>query len=1425
MESDVLPSTGSVSLHAGLQGQSGSNQVAPVIVGSNNQMTMPITISIIQDQKSISEEKISSSDSSSVPSLSDVQLKDLQAKHKNKMQHKFKYLTEYSVKPGEQALIIDRFTTLWITDGEHGQVSREHEVWDMEFFHKASVSHLHSINHDEIFNPAPGKPNPPRMVLTKGIAGIGKTVCVQKLVYDWCTGKAVQEFNFIFTFQFRQLNLLPKRKFSFLQIVQQFYPYIENLQAILDNENCKCLFIFDGLDESKLPFDFNCCPHCCKITDSIPWSFMIINIIKGNLVPSASVWVTSRPGPTDKIPSEYIDRITEIQGFEEKEKEEYFYKRCADECLAQKIITHIKRQKTLSTMCYIPTFCWLLATVFEYILSISESVGDNIPKSLSEVYANFLLVIVTYQQCRNIVVKTMNEATKCLASSKHIIMNIGKLAYTKLKKHQVIFYEKDFKAHNLNQDTLCGGFCKEIIVVDSFLLQQKAYSFVHLTMQEYFAALYVFLSFDIKKKNTFIPQLGNNSSFYNICKTACQETISSPDGHMDLFFRFLCGMGAEKNLSILEGLTLGLNVTKSERQKIANFIKNMLERDISPERCMNLLHCLSEIGENSIVDEVKHCLTSGAFATRKLSPSEYSALAIVLQMSDETSESFNLSQYVDSVDGFKRIIPVAKLCTEIRLGELFLSKEFAEHVTHLVSASKNKVREISVEHSEMDENKGRNLFNIITHKKSRIHTLRLQDCVVTSGCAELGSLLRTHQILKTMDLTECEIEDYTPVFEGLKDQKCNIENLRISRCCLFDYFADTLPSALTKNKSLTELDVNGISLKNSGVKLLTFGISDISSIQKLRLTQCSLEGDKLSEKCEMRNSVLILLDLSRNSFGDTGAKWLASALKSPSCNLKTLVLSHNNLTANCCEDLSSAIIINKSLIKINLNNNSLEDSGVKILSAGLQNPNCKLQELKLSWNNLTSNCCADLSAALSVNQSLVKLDLEGNNLKDEGVNILSTGLQSASCRLKKVRLNLNRLTHMCCQALAASFYRHEPFIELDLSCNELLDAGVKFLSEGLNNPNCKLEKLNISGNRLKMTSCEQLCSVLCNNKSLLELDLSGNRLDDSGIKSLCIGLKDPNCRIQKLNLYGTDITDISCKYIASALVENLSLKELNLCNNKFGNTGMKYLADALDNPRCNIQNLKLQRYGLFEEIDLDFVHLFGKMDSLQKSHLFRKKPKEQPPTSDNSAAGKGKIGTKKRNEDSKFECFLIGDGAVGKSTLVDCFMNCTFPPTWTPSIWGTHKLDIQVNRSPCSLKIHDVSGLQEYESIRKAFYHTADVILLVCAISQTFSDNLETYWIPEVRNKNPDVPVILVCNKTDLRKDPFIIKRERDKYNRKPMTSEEGQEMARRIGATKYIECSAIYFEGINNVFEEAVRTIIKDIQKSSCRLCETTLY
>ncbi|XP_052358026.1 NLR family CARD domain-containing protein 3-like isoform X11 [Oncorhynchus keta] len=615
-----------------------------------------------------------------------------QREHKSNLKKKFQCVFEGIAKQGNPTLLNNIYTELYITEGGTGEVNNEHELRQIETTTRKQARPETAIKCNDIFKPLTGQDKPIRTVLTKGVAGIGKTVSVQKFILDWAEGKANQDVQFVFSFPFRELNLMKEEKHTLIELLNHFS--METKQSRISNyDKYNVLFIFDGLDECRLPLDFQKNKICWDVTESTSVDVLLTNLIKGNLLPSALLWITTRPAAANKIPSECVDQVTEVRGFNDPQKEEYFRKRFSDEDLSSRIISHIKTSRSLHIMCHIPVFCWISATVLEHMLKHER---EEMPKTLTEMYTH-LVVFHTKQKNE----KYLGKEETGPHWNKESILSLGKLAFQQLVKGNLIFYEEDLKEAGIdvNEASVYSGLCTQLFKEECGLYQVKVYCFVHLSIQEFLAAVYVFLSFINNNYNVMDELQTKDEPEVTFYKSAVDKALQSETGNLDLFLRFLLGLSLESNQKHLQDLLTKTRSSSQSHEETVKYIKEKIRENLSPERSINLFHCLNELNDNSLVEEIQIYLSSGSLSEDKLSPAQWSALVFVLLTSEKELDVFVLKKYSRSEEGLLRLLPVVKASRAVQLSVCLVTEEGCASLVSALESNPSHLRELDLSYN------------------------------------------------------------------------------------------------------------------------------------------------------------------------------------------------------------------------------------------------------------------------------------------------------------------------------------------------------------------------------------------------------------------------------------------------------------------------------------------------------------------------------------------------------------------------------------------------------------------------------------------------------------------------------------------------------------------------------------------------------
>ncbi|XP_051777863.1 NACHT, LRR and PYD domains-containing protein 3-like isoform X2 [Erpetoichthys calabaricus] len=1012
------------------------------------------------------------------PTPTDVRIKGLHETHRGGVSESTRTL-EDQASPGDPQFravgFETRYTELMVfKQFKRTYSERHHELEKMgrthaELIERRTKEKCERIWTEQLFRRSPGSETDPNIVVVSGVAGIGKTTMVQKIMFDWARGTQYQRFAFVFLFKFRELNLLDTEtepQMPLTRLIVRHYKYLNDprLREILKKPE-SLLFIFDGLDEYKHKLDFTQERLCSNPEkDYFPVHSLVTSLVRRTLLKGCTVLITTRPTALETLDMERVDRFAEILGFFPEQRLMYFKKFFGDADRGSEAFHYVEENAILYTMCFNPSYCWIICSVLKSHFMIPEEERGAAPRTVTELFVMFL---------HNILTNHKREGK----DQQGILIKVGKMAYHGLVNRNLVFYDKfemsTFGLRPVLSSPFLSGFLKEILQRES-TLEHTTYTFYHLTLQEFMAACSFYLD----------PSGG--------IEELLEKLDSCEDGRFEILTRFLAGLARNSVFKTLGGV-MG-EFERKTAKRILEWVKKKAEEALQVRdnsEALRVCQWLYETQNKRLIRDAIGKDLKMEFSEMTLSPLDCAVLGSVISCCGELEE-IDLSNTELTSECIMRLAPGLICCRRVNLSQCGLTSTCCSALSSALSAPHSRLTELNLSSSNNMKDSGVNhLCEGLRSENCKLEKLNLEYCRLTSRCCSAlsSALSAPHSRLTELNLSNnnnMEDSGVDQLCEGLRSDNCKLEKLSLYRCGLTSKCCSALSSALSASHSrLTELNLRDNNMEDSGVDQLCEGLrSENCKLENLNLSSCRLTSrccSALSSALSSPHSRLTELNLNENNMGDSGVDQLCEGLRSENCKLEKLSLSRCRLTSRCCSALSSALSSPHSrLTEMDLSINNMEDSGVDQLCEGLRSENCKLEKLNLSYCRLSSRCCLALSSALSAPHSrLTELNLSNNNnMEDSGVDQLCEGLRSENCKLEKLNLELCGLTSRCSSSLSSVLSSpHSRLTMLDLSGNKLGDLGAHQLCEGLRTPKCKLEKLRLSGNEISESEMKNLRSL------------------------------------------------------------------------------------------------------------------------------------------------------------------------------------------------------------------------------------------------------------------------------------------------------------------------------------------------------------
>ncbi|KAM9305471.1 NLR family CARD domain-containing protein 3 [Gastrophryne carolinensis] len=966
----------------------------------------------------------------------------------------------------DQHMLLAQLDHLLLVEGLTDAQLQEHDIIQLELG-QAGRGTPKRITLEKLLMPLSRVSLPPQITLTIGVAGAGKSTLVRLFVEKWVRGELCTNISCLLTLNLWELNTF--ERLSVEKLMRIACP-----QYAMPPPNS--LLILDGLDQLRAPLDFSDSIGSTDPQKEMSPECLITNILRGNLLPDVTVWVTSRPGAAASIPAGLVDRLTEIPGLEYSEINLYMAQVLHEtNGMVKRVCGYLELHRALNALCSVPTLCYIIGVSLACAMCSNESTFSSLPATLSIIFSWYLKSQFTGL-----------EGIEQPSSARRTVGNLGKLAFLGLLKRRSVFYESDLKSCGIEMPILPGSLCARLLVSQNSPYC-TSFCFSHLLLQEFLAAIHYYSAakraiFDLFAEAAVSwPKLG----FLNHYKNVTQRTLQLDGIHLSIFLRFLSGILSPQVLKVLVGCLPNKEDSSSHRGQVVDYLQNCLsgEQTISCA-IVNLMFCLYEIGHTEAIRVVEEALRRETLR-KKINPLNCCALAFLLRTSYSCVQETNLSQCLN-YSLVKNFLPQLQYCMNLKMENNNFRDDVMELLATILRAKDCAIQKISLAENRLG-NRG---VKLLAKALMVNHTTSLLDLhgniIGPSGARALAEALRSNQVLLNLNLQNNQIKS-----EGAQ------------------YLADSL----LLNQTLRSLNIKSNSIGWEGAENLAACLKKNMVLQELWLSSNPL-GDKGASALAgalMANSSLINLDLQSNSISNHGLKSLTIGL-GQNRGLKNLNLRENSISSEGARALAEALQTNTTLTHLDLTANLLHDQGVEALSLALKE-NQTLDTLHLQWNFLRVGSARSLAGALCVNQGLHSLDLQENAISDEGISILSKALQE-NTTLSALYLQGTAIGPSGAQSLAEALLVNKSLTTLDLRGNHIGLPGAKALAGALR-VNCTLQVLNLQENAIGLDGAICLAHAISGNSSLISLSLQGNSIGQSGAKVIADVLKNdaPRCTV------------------------------------------------------------------------------------------------------------------------------------------------------------------------------------------------------------------------------------------------------------------------------------------------------------------------
>ncbi|OCT69359.1 NACHT, LRR and PYD domains-containing protein 12 [Xenopus laevis] len=707
-----------------------------------------------------------------------------QMEHKQYLLEKTQSLEELRVPGSSQKPqsfhISERYLDLIVASGHQFRERTQHEVIETggkhEHYLQKAHSNLERIAPNRLFRWCHRLRCIPHAVIVSGVPGVGKTTLMQKFVYDWLAGKLYQRFAFVFFFKFRTLNT--KEAVSLQKIILDEYPHLrKNLSEILQDPQ-KLLFIFDGLDESAHQIEFQSTELCVSPHSLNRLDVIVVSLVRQSLLKGCSVLMTSRPTRLASIDTKVFPRVCEIMGFFPKQREMYFQHFFGNQVISNKAFHYVRENGVLYTFCYIPSYCWIICTVLSMCFKDNDQSVQLLPKTVTQLFVIYVTNI-------------LSNHSQDSGHAKELLTSVGWMAEHGVMSHYLEFEEQDLATFHVNNSSkLLSSF-----MVESAQSHGVIYSFFHLTIQEFLAALVHYLDFSAER-----------------LKEAFEKAQSFEDGRGEIFIRFISGLSDMSTRSQLKPYFGDLSSEASKHviallNDMSSSVTSHEDDGVDKRKTLNVYACLSESRNKALVSETIGKNTIFDLSEFHLAPLDCTVLSFILESFKEV-ELLDLDACFIQTEGLERLAPTL-----------------------------HKIKDLSLSQNNMRDEDLRIIYSTLTHPDCKIHKLSLRENGLTEeSCTTLAWAIKENKTLRDLDLSKNKLagEYFYQLLMVLSDPTCKIERLGLMEIKLTPDYAPSLHH-LTGNTNLTHLNLSYNFLSDTSFSYIRDLILNSLRLKEIRL--------------------------------------------------------------------------------------------------------------------------------------------------------------------------------------------------------------------------------------------------------------------------------------------------------------------------------------------------------------------------------------------------------------------------------------------------------------------------------------------------------------------------------------------------------------------------------------------------------------